>query len=282
MLGRRGPAQAAFTPPELQELGELAGADVVVDPGRPRARPGERRGARGRPRHRAPRTTTSCASTRRARRRASRSTLMLRFCVSPVAILGEGRVEAIEVVRNELVAGDDGQIRAVPTDELEMIPCGIVLRSVGYRGVALPGLPFHEARGVIPNEGGRVVGDDGEVVPGVYVAGWIKRGPSGVIGTNKQGRDRDGRAAARGRARRACSRATTARPSSRACCSSAAWTSSSTRRWEAIDRARAGARRAARPPARQARDAGTSCSSAPARARRAAPRPRRRSPEGRD
>ena len=100
--------------------------------------------------------------------------------------MGEGRVEAIEVVRNELVAGDDGQIRAVPTGELEVIPCGIVFRSVGYRGVALPGLPFHEARGVIPNVEGRVVGDDGEVVRGVYCAGWIKRGPSGVIGTNRK------------------------------------------------------------------------------------------------
>ena len=67
-----------------------------------------------------------------------------------------------------------------------MIPCGLVLRSVGYRGVALPGLPFDESRGVIPNEGGRVIGDDGEVVRGVYCAGWIKRGPSGVIGTNKK------------------------------------------------------------------------------------------------
>ena len=113
-------------------------------------------------------------------------TLRLRFLVSPVAILGEGRVEAIEVVRNELVAGEDGQIRAVPTGEVEVIPCGVVFRSVGYRGVALPGLPFHESRGVIPNVGGRVVDDAGDVVRGVYCAGWIKRGPSGVIGTNRK------------------------------------------------------------------------------------------------
>ena len=107
--------------------------------------------------------------------------MRLRFCVSPVTILGEGRVEAIEVVRNRLVADEGGAIRAEPTDELEVFPCSLVFRSVGYRGVPLPGLPFDERRGTIPNEGGRVTG-----VPGVYVAGWIKRGPSGVIGTNKK------------------------------------------------------------------------------------------------
>ena len=185
MLGRRGPAQAAFTPPELQELGELAGADVAVDPADLELDPAsaaalEADRATARRNYDLLQEYSARAPEGKAR------TLRLRFLVSPVAIMGEGRVEAIEVVRNELVAGDDGQIRAVPTEELETIPCGIVLRSVGYRGVPLPGLPFHESRGIIPNEGGRVVTDDGEAVPGVYVAGWIKRGPSGVIGTNRK------------------------------------------------------------------------------------------------
>src|SRR5581483_5406112 len=96
------------------------------------------------------------------------------------------KVEAIEVVRNELVADAEGRIAAVPTGEVEVIACGLVLRSVGYRGVPLSGVPFHEAHGVIPNREGRVLGDDGEPLPGVYCAGWIKRGPSGVIGTNKK------------------------------------------------------------------------------------------------
>jgi ferredoxin/flavodoxin---NADP+ reductase len=100
--------------------------------------------------------------------------IRLRFLSSPVAIHGDGKVEAIELVRNELVDG-----RAVPTEERETIPCGIVFRSVGYQGVALPGLPFDERSATIPNEGGRVA-------PGLYAAGWIKRGPSGVIGTNKK------------------------------------------------------------------------------------------------
>ena len=113
-------------------------------------------------------------------------TIRLRFKVSPVAILGEERVEAVEVVRNELVADATGRIRAVATGERETIPCGIVLRSVGYQGVPVPGVPFDEARATIANDGGRVLDGSGAPVPGVYCAGWIKRGPSGVIGTNKK------------------------------------------------------------------------------------------------
>jgi ferredoxin--NADP+ reductase len=98
-----------------------------------------------------------------------------------VAILGEEKVEAIEVVRNELVDG-----RAVATDEHETIPCGIVFRSVGYRGTPIEGIPFDEGSCTVPNDGGRVLDADGAPLPGVYCAGWIKRGPSGVIGTNKK------------------------------------------------------------------------------------------------
>jgi ferredoxin--NADP+ reductase len=105
--------------------------------------------------------------------------LVLRFLRSPVAILGEERVEAIELVHNRLEADEHGALRAVPTGEIETLPCGIVFRSVGYRGVALPGVPFDDGRGTMPNEGGRV----GERT---YAAGWIKRGPTGVIGTNKK------------------------------------------------------------------------------------------------
>src|SRR5207249_11013800 len=113
-------------------------------------------------------------------------TLRLRFGVSPVAILGDERVEAIEIVRNRLEADERGAIRAVPTDERETIACGLVLRSVGYRGVALPDVPFDEERGTIRNDRGRVLDERGEQLSGVYCAGWIKRGPTGVIGTNKK------------------------------------------------------------------------------------------------
>jgi ferredoxin--NADP+ reductase len=104
-----------------------------------------------------------------------------------VEIVGTDRVEGIKVVRNRLEADGRGGIRAVATDETEVLPVGLVFRSVGYRGVALPGLPFDERAGTIPNASGRVLTAPGAAttLPGVYVAGWIKRGPSGVIGTNK-------------------------------------------------------------------------------------------------
>ena len=112
--------------------------------------------------------------------------IVLRFRVSPVAILGEERVEGVEIVHNELVPDGNGSVRAQATDERETLSCELVFRSVGYRGLPCPGLPFDEGSGTMPNDGGRVLGEDGAPLPGVYCAGWIKRGPTGVIGTNKK------------------------------------------------------------------------------------------------
>jgi ferredoxin--NADP+ reductase len=183
MLGRRGPAEASFTTPELKELGELADCDVVVDPAELEleevSEPALAESAVARNLD----VLREYASRPPAGKRRS---LRLRFRVSPVAILGDGKVEAIEVVRNELVAGEDGRVKAVATDEREVIPCGIVLRSVGYRGVPIPGVPFDTERGTMRNADGRVLDEEGRHVPGVYCAGWIKRGPSGIIGTNKK------------------------------------------------------------------------------------------------
>ena len=148
------------------------------------ARPRERGVARGPTR--TPGATSRCCATSPPGRRGEPRAVRLRFGVSPVAILGESHVEAVEIVRNELVADESGRVRAVPTDERETIPCGVVFRSVGYLGVPLAGLPFDERRGTVPNDGGRVLGADGAPLTGVYVAGWIKRGPTGVIGTNKK------------------------------------------------------------------------------------------------
>jgi ferredoxin--NADP+ reductase len=114
--------------------------------------------------------------------------LTIRFLVSPVALHddGVGRVRGVRVARNRLEAAADGSLRAVPTGDQEDIPAGLVFRSVGYRGVAIGGLPFDERGGTVPNRGGRVVDPaTGAPLAGLYVAGWIKRGPSGVIGTNK-------------------------------------------------------------------------------------------------
>ncbi len=185
MLGRRGPVQAAFTPPELKELGELGGADVVVDAADlelDAASEAALEADRARVKRNVDILREFAARSPSGKPRR----LVLRFHVSPVAIHGDGKVEAIEVVRNELVPGPDGSIRAVPTDQHETIECGLVLRSVGYRGVGLPDVPFQDERGVIPNEEGRVLDADGQPLRGVYCAGWIKRGPSGVIGTNKK------------------------------------------------------------------------------------------------
>ena len=113
-------------------------------------------------------------------------TIRLRFRVSPVAILGDDLVEGVEVVYNRLEADERGRVRPYRPTSARSSPCRIVFRSVGYHGVALPGVPFDETSGTVPNEGGRVLDGRGAVIPGLYCAGWIKRGPTGVIGTNKK------------------------------------------------------------------------------------------------
>jgi ferredoxin--NADP+ reductase len=115
--------------------------------------------------------------------------VILRFLRSPVEILGEGEngpVTGVKVVKNRIEPTEHGGLRAVPTDETQLIECGLVLRSIGYRGRPVDDIPFDERRGLIRNEGGRVVNKDGHVQTGEYAVGWIKRGPSGVIGTNKK------------------------------------------------------------------------------------------------
>jgi ferredoxin--NADP+ reductase len=184
LLARRGPAQAAFTTPELKELGELADADVAVDPADLELDPVSEASLEHDTNAR--RNVEVLREFAAGKPAGKKRAIKLRFAVSPVAILGDERVEAVEIVRNELVADDAGRIRAVPTEERETIPCGVVFRSVGYLAVALPGLPFDEERATLTHEGGRVVDAEGKHVPGVYCAGWIKRGPTGVIGTNKK------------------------------------------------------------------------------------------------
>jgi len=185
VVGRRGPVQAAWTSAELGELGELAGADVYVDPAELDLDPASR--AQLEQSSNVVQRNVEILREFAGREPAGRAkAVRLRFGLSPAAILGDGRVEAIELVRNRLEADDSGRLRAVPTDEREVLPCGIVFRSVGYHGVPIPGVPFDERAGTMPNDAGRVVGDEGAPIPGLYCAGWIKRGPTGVIGTNKK------------------------------------------------------------------------------------------------
>jgi ferredoxin/flavodoxin---NADP+ reductase len=185
VLGRRGPVQAAWTSTELQEMGELGGADVVVDPAELELEAAsEAELAAG--------SNIVQRNFELLRGFAAREPtgkprfVRLRFRVSPVALLGEQKVEAIEIAHNRLEADEAGRVRAVATDEREILPTGIVFRSVGYHGVPLPDVPFDPKAGTIPNAGGRVLDERGRAIPGLYAAGWIKRGPTGVIGTNKK------------------------------------------------------------------------------------------------
>jgi len=180
VLGRRGPAQAAFTNPELRELADLHDADVVVD-----APEGTWVGLEGiEPTNE--RNVEILREYQAAAPKGRKKRIVLRFGVSPVEILGDGKVQGVRIVRNELV-DDGGRVSARPTGESEVIEAQLVIRSVGYTGSPLPGVPFDDGRGTIHNQGGRVthVGTE-DHVQGVYTAGWVKRGPSGVIGTNKK------------------------------------------------------------------------------------------------
>jgi ferredoxin--NADP+ reductase len=186
VLGRRGPAQAAFTNPELLELGEMTDADVVVDP----------RDTEVDPLSRAWLESDAASSTQRKNveiltgyagrvPEGKRRRIVLRFLVSPLELLGAERVEGIRICRNEL--RDEGTgLRACSTDTIEELGCGIVFRSIGYRGTPVQGLPFDEARGTVPHEAGRILDEQGAQLRGDYVVGWIKRGPTGIIGTNKR------------------------------------------------------------------------------------------------
>ena len=185
VLGRRGPVQAAWTSTELGELGELAGADVVVDPTELDLDPfseAELEAASNVVKRNVEILREFASRDQEGKPRVVR----LRFRASPVAILGEERVEGVEFVHNRLESDGRGSVRAVATDERDVIPCGIVFRSVGYRGVGVPGVPFDEPAGTMPNADGRVLDEGGAPIRGLYCAGWIKRGPTGVIGTNKK------------------------------------------------------------------------------------------------
>ncbi len=188
VLGRRGPAQAAFTNPEVRELGELTDAEIVIDPAEMQLDPASREyfeSDQCDPTHRRNVEIFTEFSAREREPKPKR--VVMRFCCSPVEIKGEGRVQSIVVGRNELYRDESGAIRARDSGDREELECGLVLRSIGYKGVGLDGVPFDSGRGLIPNEAGRVVEmQDGEQLPGHYAVGWIKRGPSGVIGTNKK------------------------------------------------------------------------------------------------
>jgi ferredoxin--NADP+ reductase len=187
VLGRRGPAQAAFTNPEVRELGEMVDADIVVDASECELDELSREYIESDDADITARKNVEIFTDFSQKPlEGKRRRIVLRFLRSPVEIKGDGKVERIIVGRNELQRDESGRIRAVDTGEREEIECGLVFRSIGYSGVPLAGLPFDFDRGTIRNEGGRILDESGSQVEGQYVVGWIKRGPSGVIGTNKK------------------------------------------------------------------------------------------------
>lgn len=178
VIGRRGPLQTAFTTLELRELGELDNVDVIVDPAQLEGVTDEDAAAAGKT---AKQNISVLRDYAKRSPRPGHRRIVLRFMTSPIEIKGDGRVESIVLGRNELVTDETGRVSARDTGEREELPVQLVVRSVGYRGVPTPGLPFDEKTATIPNTGGRVEGSRNE-----YVVGWIKRGPTGVIGTNKK------------------------------------------------------------------------------------------------
>jgi len=183
MVGRRGPVQAAFTPVEIREFGELSNCDPVVDPKDlevsdvSQAELDDPKNAARRKNFGILRSFAERETTNKEKK------FFVHFLKSPAELIGEGKVQKVILEKNELV-GEAGKQKAKGTGAKEELNCDILFRSVGYRGIPIEGVPFHEQWGIFPNIEGRITEDD-KVVPGLYTAGWIKRGPSGVIGTNK-------------------------------------------------------------------------------------------------
>jgi ferredoxin--NADP+ reductase len=188
LVGRRGPAQATFTNPEIKELGNLADADISVLPEEAQL-DDLSRAAVDASDDRATRQKVEILQGYASRKPAGRTRrLSIRFLVSPVDLLGNaaGRVVAMRLVKNALYQTEAGTLNHKATDRIEELSTGLVFRSVGYRGTPLAGVPFNERWGVILNEKGRVIDPEAQQpVVGEYCSGWIKRGPTGVIGTNK-------------------------------------------------------------------------------------------------
>jgi ferredoxin/flavodoxin---NADP+ reductase len=189
VLGRRGPAQAAFSNPELRELAHLKRADVVIDAAELELDTDSERWLDEDADPSARINVEVMREYAASEPAEGRLRVVLKFLASPVEIVGDGDdgpVTGVRIARNRIETSADGRLSAVPTEHEEIIECGLVLRSIGYRGRPTAGLPFDERRGLIRNAAGRVVDEAGLHHTGEYVVGWIKRGPSGVIGTNRK------------------------------------------------------------------------------------------------
>jgi ferredoxin/flavodoxin---NADP+ reductase len=183
VIGRRGPVQTKFTTKELRELGKIVGCATLADPtelalnAESEAELADRNNLNG------PGNIALFRAFASRKAVSEQRLIWFRFHLSPTTLVGDGQVDKIILTRNRLEGPPFAQV-ARPTDELIELPCGLVFRSIGYRGVPIPGLPFDERRGTVPHVDGRVV-DNAATLPGLYVTGWLKRGPTGIIGTNR-------------------------------------------------------------------------------------------------
>src|SRR5574341_970775 len=188
LLGRRGPAQAAFTNPEIKEVGELAQADVLVLPEEAQLDELSRAEVESSNDPTLKKKVEILQGYAQHKPAGKSRKLYIRFLVSPVELMGDasGKIVRMRLVKNVLYKTEVGTLSPKATDQFEELPVGLVFRSVGYRGVPLPDVPFNERWGVILNEMGRVIDPNThQPLVGEYTSGWIKRGPTGVIGTNK-------------------------------------------------------------------------------------------------
>ncbi len=182
IIGRRGPAQAKFTAKELKELGEIPGCDALVDPAELELNPASERELADKMNREGPKNLELFRSFA-VRRAAQPKRICFHFLRSPLALEGRGRVERVVLTQNRL-EGVAFKQTSVDTGMCSALDCGLLFRSVGYKGTPIPGVPFDERRGIFPNRDGRIIKHDAIEV-GLYATGWIKRGPSGVIGTNR-------------------------------------------------------------------------------------------------
>ena len=183
MIGRRGPVQAAFTPPEIKEFGNLEACDPIVDPADLDVNDASRVELEELKWRDAIKNYDLLKSYAERGEPGKDRRFVVNFLQSPKEIVGDGKVEGVVIERNQLT-GEPGSQKARGSGETFLLPCGAFFRSVGYRGVPIDGIPFDDGKGIFPNVDGRIVDGDAPI-PGLYAAGWIKRGPSGVIGTNK-------------------------------------------------------------------------------------------------
>jgi len=187
MIGRRGPAQAAFTNPELKELGNLEDADLITLKNETELDNLTREFVENSTDKTLARKIEILQDHNENYSGTKNKKLFIRFLLSPVEIIGDenNNITKIKLCKNELYKSDDESLRSKQTDQFEELDVGLVFRSIGYHGVALSDIPFNDNWGVISNDKGRIIDENNNFLPGHYVTGWVKRGPTGVIGTNK-------------------------------------------------------------------------------------------------